>query len=149
MLNGNAQNFLPLPRIPILQSVTHLSSSSTVIQIISTRWTGSESAKARLIIIFKRLRKRNIRFPWFPWERKPVFSELPFIKLLCAWRSGDGHHDRGGQGEVCTTGPTDAQRFSELSKETWAFQAWEKQDIQTVLHLPLLFMPILFQKTGF
>lgn len=53
MLNGDAQSFLSLPRITILPSVTHLTSSSIVIQIIPTQRTDSESAKARSIIILR------------------------------------------------------------------------------------------------
>lgn len=73
MLNGGAQNFFPLPRIPILQSITHLCSSSIVTQRISTQQTDSESAKPASIII---LSGREREMPDFhgPLGKEALFS---------------------------------------------------------------------------
>lgn len=106
MLNGNAQSFLSLPRITILPSVTHLTSSSIVIQIIPTQRTDSESAKARSIIILRGWEREiwdfhgslgeedlfSLNFPLSSW---PVLEgvEMGFMKGRWGWggRVKKGH----------------------------------------------------------
>lgn len=130
----------------LFYQVLHMTSSSIVIQIIPTQWTDSESAKARSIIILEAT-KRDIRFPWFSWGRRPVFSELSFVELICTWRGGDGLHEGGGVRVEGEGGHLEMLSVP-LSwvKNPGSYQAWEKQHMWIVLHLPLLFMPTLFQK---
>lgn len=136
--NGNAQNFFPLPRVSILQSITHSCSSLIVIQIISTRWTESENKEAE---------KESYK------EIEPYFLGFLRIKicLLCIspFQAAlpEGEEMCTMVGGMCALSPTWCWVFLQAEEKNWPAKPVRSKALRYFGTCRYFLMPTLFPNT--